>query len=454
MTETPENIRGPVFRPAAEGYDDERTGYQRLASHRPDLVVGATGVDDVRAAVRHAAALGARVAIQGAGHGVNEPMDGGVLISTRRMAGVRVDPAARTAWVEAGAPWAKVIEATAPYGLAPMSGSSPGVGAVPYTLGGGLGLMARKHGFAADHVRRLTMVTADGRVMEVTPEGEPGLFWALRGGGVGGFGVVTGMEIGLLPVTRLYGGGLFFDVAEVPGVLEAWRHWTETVPEEMTSAVGMLPFPDVPQVPEDLRGKHVAQVQIAFLGSEEEGRRLVRPLREIGPPLRDTLRDLPYTESAAVFDEPDQPHAYQSQNRLLRDLDPGMLATLPKTGGPSAPLMCVVQMRHLGGAPARPPRVPSAVGHRAATYSLNALSVVRPGQEEIARRLHDDVLAPFEEQALGRGINFGYGRLTEQEARTAFDPGDYDRLAELKARHDPNGMFHANYPISPDKRDQ
>src|SRR5262249_53301395 len=146
----------------------------------------------------------------------------GVLINTRRMSGVRVDPEARTAWVEAGATWRQVVEAAAPYGLAPLSGSFPGVGAVSYTLGGGVGLMARRHGFAADHVRRFEVVTADGRLREVTAESEPDLFWALRGGG-GGFGVVTGMEVDLLPVSTIFGGGLYFDVAEVPDVLEAWR---------------------------------------------------------------------------------------------------------------------------------------------------------------------------------------------------------------------------------------
>ncbi|MFC7585113.1 hypothetical protein ACFQYP_16255 [Nonomuraea antimicrobica] len=142
-----------------------------------------------------------------------------------------------------------MIEAVAPYGLAPLSGSFPGVGAVSYTLGGGVGLLARRYGFAADHVRRLDLVTPDARRHEVTAGSDPDLFWALRGGG-GNFGVVTGMEIDLFPVARIYGGSLFFDLEQAPDLLDAWRRWTATVPEEMTSAVTALPYPDLPFLPE------------------------------------------------------------------------------------------------------------------------------------------------------------------------------------------------------------
>lgn len=198
---------GPVRAPRTDGYDEERAGFQLLAAHRPALIAGAAGAQDVRAAVEFAAEHDVRVAVQAGGHGLSDGMAGGVLISTRRMSGVRVDPQARTAWVEAGASWRHVIEAAAAHGLAPLSGSFPGVGAVSYTLGGGVGLMARRYGFAADHVRRIGPVTADGKLRHVTEETEPDLFWALRGGG-GNFGVVTGMEIELMPVARLYGGGL------------------------------------------------------------------------------------------------------------------------------------------------------------------------------------------------------------------------------------------------------
>ena len=441
-------VQGRVLGPGSDAYDEERTGFQLLDPHRPGAVVVAAGAGDVRAAVAFAAERGEPLAVQATGHGLARPT-GGVLVSTRRMNGVRVDPGARTAWVEAGATWRDVITAAAPHGLAPLSGSFPGVGAVSYTLGGGVGLMARRYGFAADHVRRVDLVTpADARLRTVTADSDPELFWALRGGG-GNLGAVTGMEIGLVPVDRIFGGGLFFDTAQVPGVLDAWRRWTAGVPEEMSSAVSMLPYPDLPVLPEPLRGRHVAQIQIAYLGPEEEGRRLVEPLRSLGPLLRDTLRVLPYTESGQVFDEPDRPHAYRSQALLLRDLEAGALDDLMKAAGPAAPVMCVVGLRHLGGALSRAPRVPAAVGHRDAAYSVMVLSPVEPGQEEAVRRVHDEALAPLGSLSLGRSLNFSYGPLEEEQVRSAFAPADYERLTQLRARHDPGGLLRPNHVIPP-----
>ncbi|MFI0356950.1 FAD-binding oxidoreductase [Actinomadura sp. 9N407] len=440
-------VRGPVFAPEAEGYDEERTGYQLLAPHRPAVVVGATGEEDVRAAVAFAAEHGMKVAVQASGHGLAGPLDGGVLISTGRMSGVRVDAEARTAWVEAGARWERVIEASAPYGLAPLSGSLPSVGAVSYTLGGGVGLMARRYGFAADHVNRIDLVTADGELRQVTADSDPDLFWGLRGGG-GNFGVVTGMEIGLFPVARVYGGGLYFDVEQVPDVLDAWRRWTRDVPEEMTSGVGMLVYPDLPMFPEPMRGRHVAHIQISYLGTAEDGERLVAPLRALGPLLKDSLHEVPFTESGAVFEDPDQPHPYRSDNRLVADLDPQALAALTKTAGPSAPAMCVVGLRHLGGALARTPRTGNAVGHRDAAYLVSVLSLVEPGAERTVRDLHREALAPFADGALGRSLNFSFGAIDQDQVRSAFAPEDHRRLTELKERYDPELLFHCNHAVS------
>ncbi|WP_336207108.1 FAD-binding protein [Nonomuraea sp. LPB2021202275-12-8] len=165
-----------------------------------------------------------------------------------------MDPLARTAYVEAGARFADVIPKAAPHGLAPLNGSAPHVGVVAYTLGGGLALLGRSHGYAADRVRAMDVVTADGRLRHVTVESDPDLYWALLGGR-DNFGIVIGMEFGLVPVARLYGGALFFDARQVPGVLDGYRRWTATVPTEMNSSAALIPVPDDPQVPEPMRGR-------------------------------------------------------------------------------------------------------------------------------------------------------------------------------------------------------
>ncbi|AXB49163.1 FAD-binding protein [Amycolatopsis albispora] len=403
--------------------------------------------EDVRDAVRSATGP---VAVQATGHGLTRPLDGtGVLIDTSGMRAVEVNADGRTAWVEAGARWWDVIDAAAPHGLAPLSGSLPGVGAVSYTLGGGVGVLARRYGFAADHVRRIDLVTAGGRLRQVTPDGEPGLFWALRGGG-GNFGVVTGMEIGLVPVTRLYGGTLTFDLARTPELLEAWYRWTADVPDELTSAVSALAFPDEPWAPEPVRGRHVGKVQIAFLGSQKDGDDLLEPLRALGP-LADEVREIPFAQSEVVFGEPDQPHAYRGDNLLLRDLDPAKLSALVKETGSGAPAMCVVGLRHLGGALSRSPEIPNAVGHRDAGYLLGVLSPTSTEELPAVRAMHDQLLEPWSAHAMGRSLNFLFdiGEVDDAKIRSAFAPADYRRLCEIKAEVDPKGLFRAGFPIPP-----
>lgn len=441
-------VHGAVLTSGSDGYDQDRTGFQLLDPHRPAMVVEATGPNDVRTAVEFATSRGMPVAVQATGHGRSSPMHGGVLINTRRMCAVDVNQQTATAWVEAGASWQHVIDAATPHGLAPLSGSLPGVGAVSYTLGGGIGLLARRYGFAADHVHRLEVATPDGRLRRVTATDEPDLFWALRGGG-GNFGVVTGIEISLMPVARLYGGCLFFDLAQVPNVLHSWREWTASVPDEMTSAVSVIPFPDLPMVPEPMRGRHVAQLQISYAGQAEQGQQLVEPLRALGPVLQDTLRELSYSESGAVFDEPDQPSGYRGASLLLDDLDPQELTTLVHQVGPSAPSSCVVGVRHLGGALARTPQTPNALGHRDASYSLGVLSLTETSEPDSVTALHDHVLARFTPHVLGNSLNFTFGPLDHQHVRTAFEPADYQRLTQIKAKHDPHRLLHANHPIPP-----
>lgn len=439
-------VDGSVRTPESDEYDQDRTGFQLLEPHQPTVVIEATSKQDVLTAVQFAANRGTQVAVQATGHGRSSAMHGGVLLNTRRMCTVDVDPQAKTAWVEAGASWQHVIDAATPHGLAPLSGSLPTVGAVSYTLGGGIGLLARLYGFAADHVHALEVVTLDGRSHLVTATEEPDLFWALRGGG-GNFGVVTGMEIALMPVTRLYGGCLFFDLAQVPNVLNSWREWTATVPDEMTSAVSLVPFPDLPMIPEPLRGRQVAQLQMGYAGPAERGRKLVEPLRTIGPPLQDTLRELPYSESGAVFDEPNQPSGYRGSSLLLDKLDPQALTTLV---GPSTPTSCVVGLRHLGGALGRAPQTPNAVGHRGASYSLGVLYLTETSEPNTGAAMHDDTLAAFAPHVLGRSLNFTFGPLGREQVRAAFEPADYQRLTQIKAKHDPQGLLHANHPIPPE----
>lgn len=444
-----DRVRGPVLAPENDGYDAERAGFQTAAKHLPDVVVGATGAEDVRTAVEFASENGLPVAVQGTGHALlSVAAEGGVLITTRRMSGVRVDTETPAAWIEAGVKWEQVIEEAAPHGLAPLSGSAPFVGAVSYTLGGGLSLLARQYGYAADHVRSIDVVTADAELRHVTAESDPELFWALRGGR-DNFGVVTSMEVDLFPVKRIYGGALVFDGELAADVLHTWKQWTEAVPEEMTSSVSLMPFPDIPDVPEPLRGRYVAQVQIAYSGDADAGEQLVEPLRAVGPRLIDTLQDISYAESGSIYNEPAEPHAYDADNAMLDDLDATMIQTVLELAGPEAPVMCIVGIRHFGGALSRPPATANAVGHRGARYNLGILSPLDGYEASVVRVLHQRVIEAVAPHSSGRCLNFIYGPTTTEQVRTAYDPDDYQRLAELKAVYDPTNIFRLNHNIPP-----
>jgi FAD/FMN-containing dehydrogenase len=444
------SFTGPVFRPGEDGYDEERAGFNVIVDHRPELIVGATGADDVIAAVSYAAERGLAVGVLTTGHGPSVPADGQVLINTSRMSEVRVDPAERTARVGGGVRWGQVLPQTVPHGLAPLNGNSPTVGVVGYTLGGGVGPLGRQYGFAADRVRGVDLVTADGRLRQVTADTEPELFWAVRGG-KGNFGVVVGMEFDLVPVSRLYGGGLFFPAEATAEVLHAYQEWVPGTPENLTSAVLMIEFPPIPEIPELFRGKYLVNVRIAYTGSAEEGERLVQPLRDITAPILDTLGEVPYTEVGAIYNDPTNPMPAYDSGVSLHTLDEGAVDAILSQAGPAAGSPLIYELRQMGGAYAHPPANPSAVGGRDTAYALFAVGVLQPGLEDAVRQAHERLHEAMRPWATGRMLyNFAGVRDADPErVKLAFSPDDYPRLAKTKATFDPDNVFRINHNIPP-----
>ncbi|OAR24886.1 hypothetical protein A8W25_14080 [Streptomyces sp. ERV7] len=444
---------GPVLDQESAGYAEEVAAYQLGFGQRPDVVVGAKGPDDVRAAVRLAAGRGLPLAVQSTGHGLPGDRAGGVLVTTARMRGVEVDPGTRVARIQAGTPWGDVIREAALHGLAPLSGSTLGVGAVGYTVEGGIGLLARTHGFAADRIRAAEIVTADGELRHVTADSDPDLFWALRGAG-GNFGVVTSLDVELVHQPRIYGGGLYFAERYVPDALRSWLEWTAGVGEEMTSSIGLVPFPDKPAVPEPVRGQYTAHIRIAHTGSTADGEAAVAPLRAIGPYVLDTLTEMPYTDSDSIYRDPPTPMAYYGTNVLVDDLDAETAARILELTGPGSGLNCVVQINHMGGAMARRPEVPSAVGHRDARFLVRVLSRIPAGAgDDVAaaeRAGHERVYELFGDRILGVAPNFLLGGpVTAEQLRACYDEADYERLAALKAVYDPGNLFRGYHNIPP-----
>jgi FAD/FMN-containing dehydrogenase len=442
--------QGPVLAPGDPGFDAEIAPFNLATTHQPALVLGAASTADVAAAVRFAAARGLAVGVQATGHGAHAPIEDALLISTRRMNGVRIDPAARTATIEAGAKWRQVITAAARHGLAPLNGSSSDVGVIGYTLGGGLPVIGRTFGFAADHVRSLQVVTADGAICRVDPGHEPGLYWALRGGG-GSFGIVTSLVCDLVPVARLYGGGLFYPGTAAPQVLRAYREWSAALPDSISTSLALLRLPPLPQVPEPLRGQFVVNLCVAAVTGAADGERLLAPMRAAAPLMIDSVTELPYTAVDSIHRDPEHPAPVYEQVTLLPDLSPDAVQALLAVAGPQARTpVAKVALCQLGGALSRPPAVPNAVGGRHARYAVQAIGVLVP---EIAAQVPDAVqavtgaLAPHSDGSTL--VNF-HGVPGDATDRGRPWPAEvYTRLRQVKAAYDPANMFRFGHAIPP-----
>ncbi|MGE7437191.1 FAD-binding oxidoreductase [Kitasatospora sp. NPDC001175] len=447
-------FHGPVFRPGDAGYDDEVSGFQAAYSHQPLLVVGAADADDVRAAVSYAASEDLPVAVQSTGHGLSVAGQDAVLISTRRLTELTIDPDRGTARIGAGVRAAELIAAAGEHGLAPLNGSSSTVGVVGYTLGGGIGLMARQFGYAADHVRAIEIVTADGELRRLEPGDE--LFGAVLGSG-GNFGVVTALETNLVPVRTIFGGQLVFDTPLVEQAVETWRQWSATVPDELTSSVTLIGFPDIPPVPAPMRGRYVASVRIVYNGPAEEGERLVAPLRAVGDRMIDALQTLPYTQCAAIHQDPADPHPYAATNALLGEFPAEAVRAVLDVAGPTSPVPCLVDIRHLGGALRTAGPGGTAVDHREAEYAVRVISSpgfggVGPDAIRERHALLREALAPW---TLGHSLAFLYGdgeHADEAQTRFGYQATTYERLAALKAAHDPRNLFRFNRNIRPESK--
>ncbi|MEV7550601.1 FAD-binding oxidoreductase [Amycolatopsis sp. NPDC089917] len=436
-----------LLRSGDSGYDDELAGFQTAVTRRPDVIVAAESAADVVEAVRHAAERGLPIAVHSTGHGVGVPFEGGVLVTTHRMTGIRIDDG--IARVEAGVRWGAVVEAAAEHGLAPLSGSFPGVGVVGYTLGGGFSLLGRKYGLAADQVTAIEVVTTDGELRRATPDTEQDLFWALRGGR-DNFGIVTALEFRLVPVTRLYGGSLQFGTGSLAAVLRAWRDWAADLPREMTSSLAMVPMPDLPMVPEPLRGQHVAQIRIAYLGDAAEGERLVAPLRAAAEPLGDTLAELPFTESGKIANEPPFPHGYRADNATVSELTDTMLDAILEHAGPDAPLPTVVLLDLLGGALSDAPEHPGVGWDREAAFTVRALSVVDDASIAAIKAAHGKLFDALKPWSTGKLLTFVYGESDPaEEASKVYSPADLRRLAEIKSAVDPANLFRLTHNVEP-----
>ena len=442
-------IAGDVLLPGDHGYDKARRAWNLAVDQRPAAVVLAESSADVAQAVRFARAQGMRIAPQGTGHGAEplEPLDGALLLRTARMRRVGIDPAARTARAEAGALWRDVTVPAGEHGLAALAGTSSDVGVTGYTLGGGIGWLARRYGLAANSVTAAEIVTADGRLTRADANHQPDLFWAVRGGG-GSSGVVTELEMMLYPVPELYAGALFFPLDRTSEVLRAWREWTDTVPDEVTSLGRILRFPPLPEVPELLRGRNFALVEAACLGGAAAGAEIIRPLRELGPQI-DTFAAIPAPALARLHMDPAQPVPAQGDGALLADAPSAAIDAVAALTGPHADTrLATVEIRHLGGELARATSGGGAQPSINAKYAMFAAGFApTPELGDAVRadaRAVKDALTPW-----NAGYDYYNFAETPAGARALLPRDSYNRLQKVKAAYDPDRAIITSHPVWP-----
>ena len=433
-------VAGAVYDAGEPGAVAEAATFNTAVTHRPALVVAARDAADVAAAVRYAVDAGLPVAVQGTGHGAAAPSEGTVLVSTRHLQGLRVDPVARLARVEAGVRWRSVIDAAVPHGLAPLSGSSSGVGVVGYTLGGGMGHLARRHGFAADQVRAVELVTADG-ITTVTAESDPDLFWAVRGG-QSSFGIATALEFDLVPVPAFFGGALLYTGPAVEDVLHAWAAWAPTMPEEVTTSVALLRLPAIDEVPPPLRGVVSLAVRFGFTGSAEQGEALLAPMRRVAAPVLDSVGPMSYAAVDRIHMDPTEPMPSHVRGGLLGALPGDAVDRLLAAAGPGVEVPLVVaELRLMGGALSRPAPVPNAVAGREGAFALTVIAPAPPPLLEVAPLVTAGVVDALEPWSTGTAlVNFS-GNSDGRDKSAAWTPQTLDRLRRVKQTADPRNVF-------------
>jgi FAD binding domain len=443
-------IAGDVVTPSDPGWDAARQAWNLVADQHPALVVLAATPEDITATVRFAAANDLRVAPQSTGHGAPSlgELAGTILLRTARLNGVTVDPEARTAQVQAGASWRDVVTAAGAHGLVALHGLSAGVGVAGYVLGGGLGWLARREGFASTHVRSFDVVTAVGNQLHVDAQREPDLHWALRGGG-GGPVVVTALEIELFPLDEAFAGSLLWPLEQAGEIVNAYREWIAGVPDAVTSTIRLIRYPPMPEVPEPLRGRALVSITLAFTGTAAEGNELVAPLRAIAPAYLDTLAMVPGAVLGDIAGDPPGPLPGIGNAILLESFTPEVADAFVELAGPGvdSPLI-QLEIRHLGGALKAPTSDPGAAGALAAEVIVYGVGM--PVTPEVGRAI-EAALAAVEER-LAPWIATPRTVLTFDERglglRGLFPPAVADRLVNIAMAYDPNGLFVANQVVS------
>ncbi len=445
-------LRGAMLREGDASYDGARAVWNAMIDRRPGLIIRCAGASDVREAVRFARDNQLLVAVRGGGHNIGGSgvCDGGLMIDLSPMKSVRVDAAARHAWVEPGATLADVDKETQAFGLVVPTGINSTTGIAGLTLGGGFGWITRKFGLTLDNLIAADVVTADGEIVRASATENPDLFWALRGGG-GNFGIVTAFEFRLHRMgPQVLSGLVIHPFADAVPVLKEYREAIDPAPDELTCWVVMRKAPPLPFVPAEWHGKEVLVLAMCHCGDLQQGEKATARLRAIGTPIVDVVGPHPFTGWQQAFDPLLTPgarnywksHDFVGLPDAALEIVSGAVRKLP---GPE----CEIFIGHVGGAAGRVPAHATAFPQRSTHFVMNVHARWR--EPELDRTCIDWARGLYEAagpHAAGTAyVNFMPA--DEVDRVEAAYAGNYRRLSELKRRYDPMNLFRMNQNVRP-----
>jgi FAD/FMN-containing dehydrogenase len=452
-----DGFRGELITADHPDYDKARAVWNGAVDRHPRVIARCHGSADVSAAVRFARDHDLEIAVRGGGHNVGGTAvcDNGIVIDLSLMRAVWVDPAGRIARVQGGALWGDVDNEAQVHGLATTGGIVSHTGVAGLTLGGGIGWLMRKHGLTVDNLLAAEVVTADGSVVRASTHEHPDLFWALRGGG-GNFGVVTWFQFALHPVgPTVMAGPVFWEAEDTIEVLRFYRDLVDEAPDELGTVLRFGTVPPLAAIPEDLHWRPAIAVASCFAGPVEEGERAVRELRRFRSPLVDLVGPTPYLAHQRAIDET-VPHGwhYYWKSANLAGLSDDVAAVIADHAYTASSPRSYAVMFHMGGVVARVPHDATAYAGRDVSHNIVIEGVWLPddaGQHASAdtawARRFLDALRPH--RAPGVYVNFLDSDDDTSRVLEAYGALIYRRLAEVKAKYDPDNVFHHNKNIRP-----
>jgi FAD/FMN-containing dehydrogenase len=445
-------FRGHVVERGEPGYDEHRKIWNGSISRRPALIARCAGVSDVIGSVKFGGQHGLPVAVRGGGHSFpgHSVADDALVIDLSPMKGVRVDPEARTARVQAGVLLGELDRETQAFGLAAPSGIVTHTGVAGLTLGGGIGWIMRKHGLSVDRLRSVDLVTAEGEFVKANREENADLFWGVRGGG-GNFGIVTEFEFDLVPLgPTILAGPIFWAMEDSAEVLRFYRDWVAEAPDELMTIVIHRKAPPLPFVPPELHGKPVVMVVCCWIGDVEEGERFIEPLRQFGSPVADVCAPKPYLVHQAMFD----PSFVPGRWYYMRSCDVSELTdeiidvTVEHSLKIQSPLTSF-PIWQMGGAVSRVGDEDAAFNGRNVGFTYNITSSTETADGfEAEREWVRNFWSALEPWHTTVYVNFLMEE-GEDRIRLAYGDEKYARLKALKQKYDPQNFFRINQNIPP-----